>query len=64
MNAKELRTKSVDELKNELLELSKEQASLRMQKRSGENAPKPHVHKQARRTIARLLTILHERNEK
>lgn len=57
MSTTEMQTKSVDELKQELLELRKEQFNLRMQKGMGES-PKPHLHKRVRRDIARIKTIL------
>ena len=60
MSTAEWHTKSVDELKQELLELRKEQFNLRMQKGMGE-APKPHLHKRVRRDIARIKTILTEK---
>jgi large subunit ribosomal protein L29 len=63
MKAKELREKSVADLKKELLELSKEQFNLRMQKSMGES-PKPHYHKRVRHDIARVKTILSEKEGK
>ena len=59
MKAKELRTKSKDELKGTLLELSKEQFNLRMQKGTGQ-LTKPSQVKTVRRQIARINTILSE----
>lgn len=64
MNAKELRAKSAPELKKEMLDLRKEQLSLRMQKNAGEAAPKPHLHQRVRRDIARLKTILNEKEKR
>ena len=63
MKAKELRDKSVTDLKKELLELLKEQFNLRMQKNVGE-APKPHQYPKVRRNIARVKTILREKESK
>lgn len=63
MKAKELREKSEIELKKELLELSKEQFNLRMQKSMGE-APKPHLHGKVRNGIARIKTLLREKESK
>jgi large subunit ribosomal protein L29 len=57
MKAKELLEKSVEELQKELIELRKEQLSLKLQRGMSE-APKPHLHTQVRRNIARLKTIL------
>lgn len=59
MNAKELRSKTVLELQQELLALRKEQFNLRMQKGWGET-PKSHNFKK-RRDIARIKTILNEK---
>ena len=60
MKTNELRSKSVDELKNELLALFKEQFNLRMQKSVGQ-APQPHLFGKVRRQIARVKTILSEK---
>ncbi len=64
MNLNEMKTKSVDELKSELIELRKEQLSLRLQKNAGEAAPKAHQHKLVRRMIARVKTILNQKGSK
>jgi large subunit ribosomal protein L29 len=53
----EYQAKSAAELKNELLDLRKEQFSLRMQKGVGQVA-KPHLFKAVRRNIARLKMVL------
>lgn len=57
MNASELREKSVEELKEQLLELRREQFNLRMQKASGQ-LEKTHTIRQVRRDIARVKTLL------
>ena len=57
MDIKELRQKSSDELKAHLLELQKEQFSLRMQKATGQLA-KTHETRRVRREIARVNTVL------
>ena len=54
---KELREKSVGDLKAHLLELHKEQFSLRMQKATGQ-LPKTHDIRRVRREIARVKTLL------
>ena len=59
MNATELRNKSKDELAATLVELSREQFNLRMQKGSGQLAKSSQV-KQVRREIARINTVLSE----
>ncbi len=59
MKASELREKSKDELSSMLLEKSREQFNLRMQKGTGQLA-KPDQVKKVRRDIARIHTILHE----
>ncbi|WP_028918211.1 50S ribosomal protein L29 [Pseudoxanthomonas sp. J35] len=53
----ELREKSADELKAHLLELRKEQFSLRMQKATGQLS-KTHETRRVRREIARVKTLL------
>ena len=60
MKAQELRQKSVSELKEELVNLLKEQFNLRFQRGSGDT-PKPHLFKRVRHDIARVKTILHEK---
>lgn len=60
MNAIELQKKSIEELKSFLLDLRREQFNLRMQKSMGE-IPKPHLLKKVRRDIARVKTILTEK---
>ena len=60
MNASELRRKSVDELKQELLALLREQFNLRMQKATNQ-ATKSHLFRQARRNIARVKMVLGEK---
>ncbi len=60
MKAVELREKSVDELNSELLELLKEQFTLRMQKSSGQLA-QAHLLGKVRRDIARVKTVLNEK---
>jgi large subunit ribosomal protein L29 len=60
MKASELRGKSPQELKQELLKLRKEQFNLRMQKASGQLG-QPHLLGEARRDIARIKTILAEK---
>ncbi|KAF1709433.1 50S ribosomal protein L29 [Pseudoxanthomonas kalamensis DSM 18571] len=56
-NINELRGKSADDLKAHLLELRKEQFSLRMQKATGQLA-KTHETRRVRREIARVKTLL------
>ena len=59
MNASELRQKSKEELNSMLLEKSREQFNLRMQKGTGQLS-KPDQVKKVRRDIARIHTILNE----
>jgi large subunit ribosomal protein L29 len=59
MEAQELRSKSVDELNNELVELRREQFKLRMSHATGE-LNNHTEHKRVRRAIARVKTILGE----
>ncbi len=60
MKAIELRNKSVEELKTELLALLKEQFNLRIQKGSGQ-PPKSNLFRKVRHDIARIKTILKEK---
>ena len=60
MDIKALREKSVVELSQELTALLREQFNLRMQKGAGE-PPRAHLFKQVRRNIARVKTILAEK---
>jgi large subunit ribosomal protein L29 len=59
MKASELRKKSKDELGAMLLELSREQFNLKMQKGTGQLS-KPDQVKKVRRDVARIYTILNE----
>ncbi|BBG29108.1 MULTISPECIES: 50S ribosomal protein L29 [Zymobacter] len=60
MKAQELRDKSVNELKAQLLELLREQFNLRMQKATGQLS-QAHLLKQTRRDIARVKTVINEK---
>jgi large subunit ribosomal protein L29 len=60
MKAKELREKSVEELNKELLDLLREQFNLRMQNATGQLG-KPHLLKVVRKNIARVNTLLKEK---
>lgn len=60
MKSDELRSMSIDELKRNLLDVLKELFNLRMQKGLGSTL-KPHHFKKARRDIARIKTILSEK---
>jgi len=59
VKASDLRTKTVDELKDSLMDLRKERFNLRFQKASGqlENTARA---RQVRRDIARIKTILRD----
>ena len=59
-SVKEYREKSVEDLSKELINLRREQFSLRMQMGSG-NTPKIHLFSAVRRNIARLKTVLTEK---
>jgi large subunit ribosomal protein L29 len=59
MNAADLRSKSVEELVDELVELRREQFNLRMQQATGELA-QVHQHGRVRKDIARVKTVLNE----
>lgn len=60
MKAQDLRTKSVEELNDELVNLLGEQFKLRMQTATGQ-LQQTHQVKQVRRDIARVKTILTEK---
>ena len=60
MIASELREKSVEELSEELVALRREQFNLRMQQATGELAQN-HQHRKVRKDIARVKTILNEK---
>ncbi|ACI98150.1 MULTISPECIES: 50S ribosomal protein L29 [Rhodospirillales] len=58
--ATDIRTKSADELNEQLLQLKKEQFNLRFQRASGQLENTARV-REVRRDIARIKTILGER---
>ena len=61
MKAVDIRTQSVDELNDQLLQLKKEQFNLRFQRASGQLENTARVNT-VRRDIARIKTILGERS--
>jgi large subunit ribosomal protein L29 len=61
MNAQELRTKTDDELKQQLLDLKKEAFNLRFQKASGQLENTARV-REVRRNIGRIKTLINERS--
>lgn len=60
MKAKEYREKSASELKQELLELAREQFNLRMQGATNQ-LTQSHRVRNVRRDIARIKTVLNEK---
>lgn len=60
MKASDLRTKSTSDLAKELHASRREVLNLNVQRGLG-SAPKFHLFKQAKKNIARILTILNER---
>lgn len=62
MKAEEGRAKTVDQLKEQLLQLRKEQFNLRFQKASGQLENTGRV-REVRRDIARIKTLLTEKNK-
>jgi large subunit ribosomal protein L29 len=62
MKAKELRVKSVTELRQDLLGLLREQFNLRMQKGTGQLS-QSHRIRIVRHDIARLYTVLNEKTK-
>lgn len=63
MKAAELRDKTPDQLKDEILKLKKEQFNMRFQKATGQLENTAQVGK-VRRNIARMKTILNEQAAK
>ena len=61
MKASDVRSKTADELKDQLVGLKKEQFNLRFQ-RATQQLEKPAQVKKVRRDIARIKTILAEKN--
>ena len=59
-SAQEYRDMSAEDLNKELVNLRREQFSLRMQMGSG-NTPKIHLFSNVRRNIARVKTVLTEK---
>lgn len=57
MKVAELKDKTQEQLREELLRLRKEQFALRMQRASGQLG-QPHLLKEARRDIARIKTVM------
>jgi len=60
MKAQALKDKGIDELNQQMTDLLREQFNLRMQKGMGE-MPKPHLFKQVRRDIARVKTMISQK---
>jgi large subunit ribosomal protein L29 len=60
MKAADLRTKTKDELKDELLSLTKESLNLRFQRASGQLEATGRV-RNVRRDIARVRTVLNQK---
>ena len=62
MKAEDVRAKTEDELKDQLVALKKEQFNLRFQKATGQLENTARV-RQVRRDIARIQTILREKTQ-
>lgn len=60
MKTSDLREKAIPELETELVALRKEQFNLRMQMGSGQMV-RPHLFNEARKNIARVKTIIGEK---
>ncbi|EJF77114.1 50S ribosomal protein L29 [Candidatus Bartonella washoeensis Sb944nv] len=60
MRAKELRAQTLDQMKDELVKLKKEQFNLRFQKATGQLEKAARV-RQVRRDIARVKTFLRQK---
>jgi large subunit ribosomal protein L29 len=61
MKASDVRSKTADELKSQLVDLKKEQFNLRFQ-RATQQLEKPARVKEVRRDVARIKTILGQKN--
>ena len=59
MEAQELRSKTIDELNEELVALRREQFNLRMQQATGELSHH-REHRRVRKDIARVKTVMNE----
>ena len=62
MDAGDIRTKTEDELKDQLQDLKKEALNLRFQRASGQLEATARI-RQVRRDIARVRTVMGERNK-
>jgi len=62
MKARDLRVLPTEELENKLKELKKQLMELNFQRKTAK-VEKPHLFKQIRKDIARILTILNERRK-
>ncbi|MDY0137335.1 MAG: 50S ribosomal protein L29 [Thiomicrospira sp.] len=63
MKAQDLRSKSTDELQQELMSVLKEQFNIRMQHATGQLSNTAQL-KAVRRTVARIKTIMNEKVSK
>jgi large subunit ribosomal protein L29 len=63
MKAADLRIKTDDELKDQLVDLKKEALNLRFQKASGQLEATARV-REVRRDIARVLSVMNEKQQK
>ena len=62
MEIEDLRPKTTDELETELVKLRKEHLSLRMQ-RASEQLPQTHLLGETKRDIARVKTLIKEKQD-
>lgn len=62
MKIEDYRKLSVDELQKELLELKREQFTLRIRKGTGDK-PKSHLVLQNRRSVARIKTVMTQKKK-
>lgn len=63
MDINEIRGNTVDQLKDQLLQLKKEQLNLRFQQKSGELENSSRI-RQVRRSIAQVMTVMTELKQK
>ncbi|HSH84021.1 MAG TPA: 50S ribosomal protein L29 [Guyparkeria sp.] len=60
MKTTDLREKSVEDLRHELVAVKREQFNLRMQHATGQDV-KTHLAREARRNVARIKTVIAEK---
>lgn len=62
LKAKDLRDQSLEELEVALIETKKELFALRNEQKQSRKLEKPHLLKEKKRDIAKVLTVIKEKN--